>query len=229
MVEGLRAARAAGETPRIAYSLVMNAYVHALRGDVDEADTLLEELRAMVRQSAETYHEGWVELIQVLLARARGNDVAATEALLERGRLAVDLLEPWGGNLLLLECVRSLVRDGRRDEAEPYRRRLAELSAISASSRAFLAWVDGLLATQPTDAQRSLGEAVDRFESLERRVERARCLIDLAEVERSMGEDPEPTLAHAMALLRTCGATLFLDEGDTAGPATERSGGGGPA
>jgi class 3 adenylate cyclase/tetratricopeptide (TPR) repeat protein len=229
MVEGLRAARTAGETPRIAYSLLMNAYVQTLRGDLDEADALLDELRVIVRQSAETYHEGWVEVIQVLLARARGDDAAATEALLERGRTAGDLLEPWAGNLLLLECVRSLVRDGRRDEAGPYRERLVELSAISPSSRAFLAWVDGLIRTQPADARRSLGEAVRMFASLERRVEQARCLIDLAAAERSIGEDPEPTLAQAQTLLRTSGATLFLREVDAAGPATERPGGGGPA
>jgi hypothetical protein len=67
------------------------------------------------------------------------------------------------------------------------------------------------------------------FASLERRVEQARCLIDLAAAERSIGEDPEPTLAQAQTLLRTSGATLFLREVDAAGPATERPGGGGPA
>jgi class 3 adenylate cyclase/tetratricopeptide (TPR) repeat protein len=229
MVEGLRAARAAGETPRIAYSLLMNAYVHTLRGELDEADGLLDELRVIVERSAETYHEGWVEVVQTLIARARGNERVAVDALLERARIARDRLEPWGGNLLLLECIRSIAPTDRSHEASDFRERLAELSVYSASSRAFLAWADGLMSAEPNDARRALDDAVRRFGTLERQVELARCLIDLAAVVKARGGDPGPDLARARDILRTCGATLFLREVDAAEPATEGRGGGGPA
>jgi DNA-binding SARP family transcriptional activator/class 3 adenylate cyclase len=210
--EGLKAARASGEPPRIGYSLATLAYLLVLRSELDEAEQLLVELRAIVEQGAETYHEGWGDLIEALIAWARGDDRRATEVLVEGGRRAARRLEPWAGQLLLLECVRSLVRAGRATEAEPFLERLAELAGASLASRAFLAWASGLLEPEPAAAQEMIANAAAQLEKLERRVDHARCLIDLAEIERKGGQDHTATLARAREILESCGAKIFLSE-----------------
>lgn len=53
-----------------------------------------------------------------------------------------------------------------------------------------------------------------RFERQGRRVDVARCLIDIAYVERHSGGDPTPILERARTLLEECGAKIHLSEID---------------
>jgi DNA-binding SARP family transcriptional activator len=212
--EGLAAARSTGELPRIGYSLLMLSYLLVLRSGLDEAERLLPELRSVVDQITETYHEGWVPLIEAYIARAKGDEAGATKVLVEGARRSADRLEAWAGQLLLLDCVRSLVQEERAEEAKPFRERLSAIAEKSVPTRAFLAWCDGLLEPEPARARTLLGDAVEQLESLGRRVDHGRCLVDLAEAECRLGQDPTRTLARAHEILESTGATLFLRELD---------------
>jgi hypothetical protein len=125
---------------------------------------------------------------------------------------AGDRLEPWAGQLLLIECVRSLVGAGRIDEARSHRDRLGAFADYSVAARAFLRWADGVL--DPEAARRVLGEAAAAFDALGRRVEHGRCLLDLADAERRADVDPQPTSRRAKETLETAGASLFVREAD---------------
>jgi class 3 adenylate cyclase/tetratricopeptide (TPR) repeat protein len=208
--EGLRAAREIGEVPRIGYSLLMNAYLQVLRLDVEGAETLLGELRSTLDRTAESYHEGWADLIDALILRAQGKEAAALSVLVDGARGAAGRLEPWAGQLLLLECVRALVRAGWREEARAFRPELARLATVGAAASAFLAWADGLLESDPAVALGTLSDAAEALRRFGRTVDHARCLIDVAEARRRLGKDPAPTLAEARALLDRSGAALFL-------------------
>ena len=196
----------------IGYSLLMLAFVSVLRLEVDEAERLLAELHSIVVQETETYHEGWPEVIEAFVARAKGDEAKAVDVLVDGARRHADRLEPWGGQLLLLECVRSLVRQGRANDSTTFRDGLARLAERSASAEAFLAWADGLLERDPRIAHRMLSQAAERFEALGRRLDLGRCLADLAAAERRLGEDPIATLARARDVLASCGAALFVRE-----------------
>jgi class 3 adenylate cyclase/tetratricopeptide (TPR) repeat protein len=211
---GLEAARAIGEVPRIGYSLLMNAYLRVLRLDLDEAEGLLVELRGIVEQGAESYHEGWADVIEALIARARGDEAKATAVLVAGAARSGRRLEPWGGQLLLLECVRSLAHAGRVADAAPFRELLAGMARTSGAAAAFLAWADGTLEREPAAARALIANAVERFEALGRRVEHGRCQIDLADAERELGHDPGPSLVAAREILGGCGAALFLRDVD---------------
>lgn len=210
--EGLKAARSIAEVPRIGYSLLMNAYLRILRLDVEGAEALLAELRPLVEQTAESYHEGWADLIEGLIVRARGDEARTIEILASGASRTADRLEPWAGQLLLLECVRSLVRAGRASEAGPFHDGLERLARVSAASTAFLAWADGLLDPDPASARERLEGAVEQLRTLGRATEHGRCLIDLAEAERRLGRDPTATLSEGRAVLEACGAALFIPD-----------------
>ena len=77
------------------------------------------------------------------------------------------------------------------------------------------AWADGLLEPDARGARDHLAEAVARFEALGRPIELGRCLIDLAEAERRLGEDHHPSLDRARKELESCGALLFLHDLET--------------
>jgi hypothetical protein len=209
-------ARATGELPRIGYSLLMLSFLLVLRSEIDEAEGLLAEARPIVEQITETYHEGWIPLIEAYIARAKGDDANAAELLLQGARRSGDRLEAWAGQLLLLDCVRSLVRAGRADETGPFRERLATIAATSVPARAFLVWCDGLLEPEPAVARQMLADAAQQLESLERRLDHGRCLVDLAEAEGRLGEQPTRTLSRAREILESCGATTLVREVDAA-------------
>ena len=122
----------------------------------------------------------------------------------------------WGGQNLLAEAVRMLVRAGRRDDAAGLRDRLAALAVRSVPAAAFLAWANGLLEDDAAAARERLAHAAARLERLGRRVDLARCLVDLAAAERRLGADPEPTLTRARRLLEASGAPAFVREVDAA-------------
>jgi class 3 adenylate cyclase/tetratricopeptide (TPR) repeat protein len=201
--EGLEVARSVGEVPRIGFSLVTLSYNHALKRELDEAERLLAELRDLMAGSAESYHLGWEPLLAGCLARGRGREDEATAVFLEGAERVGDRLELWGGQNLLLESARALERAGRTDEADLSLARLSSLAETSVPARAFLAWANGLLGHDHA----LLSDAAARFETLGRRVEQGRVLLDLGE----LAADPT-TAARGRHLLAACGALLFLPE-----------------
>ena len=212
--DGLEAARLTGEVPRMGYSLLMLAWLLTLQDRLDEAEALLAEARLVVEQMSETYHEGWLPLIAAFIARARGDVGAATELLLDGARDATGRLEAWAGQLLLVECVRTLVRSGRREEAAPFRHELARIAATSIPARTALAWCDALLEPDPRRSAEALAQTADALERLRRRLDLGRCLQDLAARERELGDEGGRTLVRARGFLASCGAELLLRDLD---------------
>jgi ATP/maltotriose-dependent transcriptional regulator MalT len=211
--DGLEAARLTGEVPRMGYSLLMLAWLLTLQDRLDEAEALLAEAGPVVEQMSETYHEGWLPLIAAFIARARGHE-AATELLLDGARDATGRLEAWAGQLLLVECVRTLVRSGRREEAPPFRQELARIAATSIPARTALTWCDALLEPDPRRSSAALAQTAEALERLRRRLDLGRCLEDLAARERELGDEGGRTLARAREVLASCGAELLLRELD---------------
>ena len=162
------------------------------------------------------YVDEFDALVSGYVAVGRGHDERAADDLADGSqRLTDERLSIWVGQLLLFECVKALVRLGRREEAIPHRDRLAGLAAENVPPRAFLAWADGLLEPDARGARDHLAEAVARFEALGRPIELGRCLTDLAEAERRLGEDHHPSLDRARKELESCGALLFLHDLET--------------
>jgi hypothetical protein len=210
--ESLEAAQAVGDALVLGYSLERAAYVHALRGDADRAESVLEEARPVIDENPEPWLQGWAPLIAGHIAQARGSDEEAARALTAGARPLLDRILVWGGKNLLLECVRSLVRVGHAEDARPFRDRLALLAVASVPARAMLTWADGLLESDPATARALLGDASAQFEALGNQIELGRCLIDLAEVERRAGAESSASSERARRVLEACGARLFLAE-----------------
>jgi tetratricopeptide (TPR) repeat protein len=210
--QALEASRAVGDAIVIGYSLERIAYLHAMGGEPDEAQRVLEEARPIIDDNPEPWLQGWAPLIAAHVAQGKGQDDAAADILADGARPLLDRIFVWGGKNLLIECVRSLVLVGRMDEARTFRDRLETLAVSSAPARAMLAWADGLLERRPAPARRLLLEAAGRLEQLENRIELGRCLIDLAAAERRTGDDPSATAARARDILERSGARLFLRE-----------------
>ncbi|HEX5951311.1 MAG TPA: adenylate/guanylate cyclase domain-containing protein [Actinomycetota bacterium] len=218
----LEAARASavavGDQLVAGYSHAIRALGSCARGELDDAEQSLGEFRAILegeRIDFVMFREELETLIAGQVALGRGRDERAADILVEGSRgLTDEHLSVWVGQLLLLECVKVLVRLGRREEALHQRDRLASLAAGNVPPRAFLTWVDGLLEPNAKVARDHLADAVARFEALGRPIELGRCLIDLAGTEHRLGEDPGPTLARARDTLGSCGAVLFLRDAE---------------
>jgi len=209
---GLEAARAVGEVARIGYTLVAMAARQALRLELGEAEGTLEEVRAILPRAQDPYLQGWEPLVAAWIAQGRGRAEDVPRILLKGVETLGDRVLVWGGQNLLLECVRCLASLGRPAEAFPSRERLARLASWSAPAKAFLLWVDGLLETDAARARDVLAQAVSRFAALGRRLDQGRCLIDLAEAELRLGRDPLATVEAADDMLGECGAILFIRE-----------------
>ncbi|HWQ24769.1 MAG TPA: AAA family ATPase, partial [Gaiellaceae bacterium] len=214
--EGLEAARVTGEVARTGYSLLMLAWILTLRDRLDEAEALLTEAGPVLAQMRETYHEGWAALIAGTIAGARGDAAAAQRILLEGAREATGRLEAWAGQPLLTECVRSLVRDGRPEEARRFRDELARIAEASIPTRTFVAWVDALIEADAGRAREALLRVADELSRLGRRLDHGRCLEDLAARERALGLDPRSTLLRAREVFESCGAALHVRRLDDA-------------
>jgi class 3 adenylate cyclase/tetratricopeptide (TPR) repeat protein len=210
--QALEASRAVGDAIVVGYSLERIAYLDAVRGNPDEAERVLAEARPILDENPEPWLQGWAPLIAGHIAQGRGRDEEAAEVLANGAGPLLGRILVWGGKNLLLECVRSLVRVGRVEDARTFRDRLGTLAITSVPAHAMLAWADGLLEPDPAAARDRLVEATLRLEQLGNRIELGRCLIDLASAERRLGDEPSSTAARAHEILDSCGAHLFLRE-----------------
>lgn len=210
----MAAATAVGDPTMIASVHGVVAVHRCLQGRLDEAQAAFEARRATFTQAQLgkiTYVEEFDGLIGSYLAIGRGRDGEAADILTEANRRVSDeRLSVWEGQILLLECIKVLVRLGRAAEAVAVRDRLALLASSNVPPRAFLAWADGLLASDPATALDRLEEAVARFEALGRRIDMGRSLLDVADTEGRLGIDARPAMVRGQAILEACGAQLFL-------------------
>ena len=113
---------------------------------------------------------------------------------------------------MVLDLVRSLINRGEVDEARRAREVLGRGEAPR--TRAFAEVADGLLAEDPNDAVRLLGEACASLEEIGVRIDLARALLDLGRAERRAGIDGRGSFERARELLVACDARLFLPEAE---------------
>ncbi len=99
--------------------------------------------------------------------------------------------------------------------------------ACSRVSRAAALNIEGLLAPEPAEQVRLLGEAVGLFEELGMKILQAQALMDLGRAEARLGRDPRSSFERARDMLIACDAQLYLPEVEEA-LAAARSGRTGP-
>jgi class 3 adenylate cyclase/tetratricopeptide (TPR) repeat protein len=212
--DAIEKGRALGELALIGYGLGSLAYVKTLRGDLAAAERVLPEIAAIIDQSLDSYMQANEALVRSLIAQARGQLDDACAILADATDSIGDRIQGWRGQDLLLECIRCHVKAGRPAVALAAEERLKALSRKSSPARAFATCARGLLEADPERSRALLADAAAQFESLERRIDLARCLIDLAETERRIGDDPGPKLHQAREILKSAGALLFVREID---------------
>jgi tetratricopeptide (TPR) repeat protein len=208
---------------RISYTIMMVAALHdqatvqLLRGNLQEARRLNEEnVRLQGEIPVEFQAEPYEAVLKGRLAEALGTPEEAMARYVKTlDRLAGEMTTGYV-EVAVFEAVRLLSREGRRAEAEPYADRLREVANGRPHAEAFSWWADGILADAARDAAVLFEKAAARFESLGRRIDLARCLLDLAEAQRQIGMDPRPTLTQAHGVIVETGANLYLPRVDAA-------------
>ncbi|HSG85006.1 MAG TPA: AAA family ATPase [Candidatus Limnocylindrales bacterium] len=211
---GREAAIAVDDPTVIAWTHAVDALAFAVQGRVPDAQASFDAFRAVLGDvdfGSVPYVEESAGLVGAYIEMAQGRVVEAVRLLEEASRSVSDeRLTVWFGQLLLFECARGQLLDGRRDEAIATRERLEWLAVANVPPRAFLAWTDGLLADDPVAAAAHLDEAAARLEGLGRRMDVGRCLLDVGRIEERLGGDGRATADRGRAILRSCGAELFL-------------------
>ena len=210
---GRTAALAAGDQLDAAWTRAVEGLLDALRGDPAGAAAGSEDfsrLLAGVDISSVSYVEEVTGLLDGYALLGRGDPAGAADVLAAaQARVPPERLSVWFGQLLLFEGVAAAVRAGHPADARASRDRLAGLAADNVPPRAFLAWADGLLETDPDRARRHLEEAATRLETLGRRVDLGRCLLDLADARAGLSGEVDDIAARGRAILEACGAVRF--------------------
>jgi hypothetical protein len=111
---------------------------------------------------------------------------------------------------LLFHLVRALVLTGRREETGDPLESLRTVAKGRPNSEAFLSWAEGLLAEDPGDGALQLRASVETFRRLGRRIDEARCLMDLAELLGASGRDGSGEAEEARRILTACGVVVYL-------------------
>jgi len=184
--------------------LMLLADVRSRRGDLQEADSLLADARALFAESPEPRFEMWIEIIAARIAAARGD----VEAALRHQQMGLSVVPEdsteYGIHILLLETVRLLVAQGRGAEALPLRDRLDRLSAGRPAIHAAALTAAGLIAGDPAPVE----EAADILRGIGQRTEMARCLVEAASLRGNAGGK---ALEEARRVFEECDARLYLD------------------
>jgi tetratricopeptide (TPR) repeat protein len=181
-----------------------------LRGELDtaqrHADAAVEAMDPHEEVQAAPYQlllHGWI-------ARARGDEEAALQRFLDALEIVGDRSMLGMADELLSETIRTLVRMGRRDEIAPYLEGLRIVAQDRPNAEGQQWWAEGIVATDPAEREARLSAAVERFHWLTRRLDEARCLLDLAD----SGADTNTNVQRARAVFAECGAEVYLREID---------------
>jgi len=145
-------------------------------------------------------------LLHGWIARARGDEEAALQRFLDALEIVGDRSMLGMADELLSETIRTLVRMGRRDEIAPYLEGLRIVAQDRPNAEGQQWWAEGIVATDPAEREARLSAAVERFHWLTRRLDEARCLLDLA--------DTNTNVERARAVFAECGAEVYLREID---------------
>ncbi|HJR19417.1 MAG TPA: AAA family ATPase [Actinomycetota bacterium] len=214
--ESVPYARAVGEAALVGHRLQGAALSHITAGNVEEAERAWEEAEPVMLQNPEPQALRWVPILRAWIRLARGERegaatelAGAVEEYLAPGK-AFD--EMPSGAVTLLELVRTLVHLGRTTEAVRYVELFGSTSLNKDRYRLMADWGRALVKSDPSEAKQELESVIERLRKHERRVDIARCMIDVARVQRRFGEDPGHTLARARQILEECGAKLFFVE-----------------
>jgi class 3 adenylate cyclase/tetratricopeptide (TPR) repeat protein len=201
-----------GESLSYAHVILGATYYDALlvflRGDLDAAEHSIDEL--MRRWQREIQSLPFQYALKGAILEARGL-VQEAIGVYRRG---VELL---GGDFmlgmadeLLFHLVRALVLTGRREETGDPLESLRTVAKGRPNSEAFLSWAEGLLAEDPGDGALQLRASVETFRRLGRRIDEARCLMDLAELLGASGRDGSGEAEEARRILTACGVEVYL-------------------
>jgi ATP/maltotriose-dependent transcriptional regulator MalT len=207
LAEALATAESIAERPLIGMRAQELAWIKLIQGDTEAGVGLKARADPILQENPEAQNQGGGVLISALVAAAQG-DPERELAILVEGAIHY-VPEAAHADAMFVETIRGLCRAGRAEEARPFVDPLRGL-AEAVPSAARLAWAEGLLAEDDAVAAELLRDAVLRFEALGFRIHAARCLMDLAEVERRAGKDVRDDLARARAILEDCGAEFYL-------------------
>jgi class 3 adenylate cyclase/tetratricopeptide (TPR) repeat protein len=216
----LRAARdaatAVDSMKDVAWTHAVSALAECMRGNLGAARDGILAFRASLERvdiTSVPYVEEVTGTIGGYIAMGEGRDEEAARVLVDaHSSIRAERLSVWFGQLLLFECARAAARVDRAADARVARDRLAQLASCNVPPRAFLAWADGLLEQDPARSLERLAEAAARFETLGRRIDLGRCLLDLATAEERLDRDGQPPALRGRAILESCGARLFLPD-----------------
>jgi len=179
-----------------------------LRGELDSADRFSDEAWNHLDPAREVQAAPYQTLLRGWIARARDDEDGELDWYLKG-------LEIIGGDLmlgmadeLLSETIRALVARGRTTEASTYLENLRTISPNRPNAEGFCWWAEGVASDDAGRRESRLHAAVERFRSLGRPIDEARCLLDLADAVA----EPEPHLERARELLSDCGAVVYLPE-----------------
>jgi tetratricopeptide (TPR) repeat protein len=209
--ESMELARSIGDDPLLGMRLDALAWIAVVRGRVDEAQEAHRAAGVILSANREQQVEAVQSAVAAMLARALG-DRTDELAQLQAAIGYVDSIEMFPE--LFPDVVRRAIALGDRRLAERYRDLASE--ALFAPTRAAALNIDGLLAPDPGEQVRLLGEAVERFEELGVKVTQAQALIDLGHAEARLGREARSTFERARDLLVACDARLFLPEVEAA-------------
>jgi hypothetical protein len=211
--QAVELAREMGDEPLRGMRMTALAAALLFRGKLGEAETLHRASIPVLNENPEPQSQIFIPMVDGYLAlvvkdtsRAAANFARMVDQL--RGFNVESVPE------VFTDLARALVRTGRGAEAEAYR----DLSehGRSPAARANAMLVEGLLAADPADARRLLGEGTAALDVLGLRIDAARAMVDLARAIARVGEDPYPTLERARSILLECDARAFLFEVDDA-------------
>jgi class 3 adenylate cyclase/tetratricopeptide (TPR) repeat protein len=181
-----------------------------LRGELDAAQRHADAASEAMPPHEEVQAAPFQFLLHGWIARARGEEETALQRFLDALEILGDRPMLGMADELLSETIRTLVRMGRRDEIAPYLEGLRIVAQDRPNAEGQQWWAEGIVATDPAEREGKLSAAVERFHWLTRRLDEARCLMDLAEA----GVDTTANVERARALFADCAAEVYLREID---------------
>ena len=209
--EALALAKEVGDEPLRGMRLTALAAVVLFRGRFDEAEAIHRESVPVLNENPEPQSQIFIPFVEGYLALLQG---AHAEAI-ERFETMIDQLRELNVETapeVFTDLIRALIHEGRGSEGDAYRD-LSE-QGRSPAARAHAALVEGLLADDPSEARRLLGDGTAELERLGLRIDAARAMLDLGRAMRRVGEDPRPTFERARDILAACDAQPWLVEAE---------------